>query len=209
MADKLKDLEKRLAEDRAKLEALQEAMRRDAVAAELLELNLANLSPDLAAMLAWLEAEEAEWEAYRAGNKLESGSLDRISTNIVNASVDQAALLDVAETGDDDKIESLLRVLLEKRKRYLADRAQTAAPLAAWGKTIRPSGPPRDEWEQAADINRGDHLMTEVGDIDDDPVGEYKPKPAGDFTNLLGNLGVVPTIGLGVGLFFVVRQVMK
>ena len=140
---KLADLEKRLAEDRAKLEALQEKQRRDAVAAELLELNLANLSPDLAAMLAWLAAEEAEWEAYRANNKLEPGSQDRISTNIVNASVDQAALLDVAETGDDDKIEGLLRVLLEKRKRYLADRAQTAAPLAAWGKTIRPSGPPR------------------------------------------------------------------
>ena len=198
---KLADLEKRLAEDRAKLEALQEKHRRDAVAAELLELNLANLSPDLAAMLAWLAAEEAEWEAYRANNKLEPGSQDRISTNIVNASVDQAALLDVAETGDDDKIEGLLRVLLEKRKRYLADRAQTAAPLAAWGKTIRPSGPPRDEWEQAAEVSDGS--------IDDDPVGEYKPKSVDFFGNLLGNLGVVPTIGLGVGLFFVVRQVMK
>lgn len=188
-AEKLAELEQRIFEDAAKVEAL--------------EHDLENVSPDVPVMFKALDALLRVWadllEHEATLTTKEVGHLRpevkaQIEVNIKRVSDDRVKLLYAVSTKDDDAIESMLLALNEKWRKYVkSDKGALAGEQGVWpGLTIKPSKPQRKEWEDTADV---------AGD--DDALGEYKPKGGGFFSSTFG------MIATGVGVVLAVRWVLK
>lgn len=187
-AQKLAELEKRIAEDEAAVEAL--------------ERNMDGVSPSAASMFKAIDALTRVWQSlleHEAALTTETiGHLRpevkaQIEVNIKRASDDRVKLLYAVSTKDDDQIEEMLLILGEKWRKYVAsDNGANAGENGVWpGLTIKPSKPQRTEWEDTADV---------AGD--DDPVGDYKPR-GGFFSTTIGK--VVGAAGVVLALRWVLK----